>query len=171
MRKPSPASALSLIALFVALAGTATAGGLLITSKQIKDGTIQLIDVSKKARAELEGKPGPEGARGPGGPQGAPGAQGPAGPAGPAGDANVVWAFVSASGTLLNGRGVQRVERIGFGQYRITFDRPISACAKVATPYIAEQIGIGNFSPTQAGIGLRSGGVPTDDQFSVAIFC
>ncbi len=39
-RRPSPALVVASIALFAALAGGATAGGLLITSKQIKDGTI-----------------------------------------------------------------------------------------------------------------------------------
>lgn len=51
--KPSTGVALALVALFVALTGTATAAGLLITSKQIKDGTIQAVDLSNTAKASL----------------------------------------------------------------------------------------------------------------------
>lgn len=168
MRRPSPATAISLVALFVALAGTATAATVLITSKDIKDRTIQLVDVSDRARKALEGQRGAEGARGAAGPQGP---VGPQGPAGAAGDANVVWAFVNPVGVLLNGKGVTRVERLSVGSYRVTFDRPVNACAKVATPYIADQVGIGNFAANQAGVGLFGGGSPMDDQFSIAAFC
>ena len=45
---PSPSLVVSVIALFVALGGTAGAA-VLITSKDIKDGTIQNADVAKKA--------------------------------------------------------------------------------------------------------------------------
>jgi hypothetical protein len=37
----SPATALAVVALIVALSGSASAAGVLVTSKQIKDGTIQ----------------------------------------------------------------------------------------------------------------------------------
>jgi hypothetical protein len=47
-----------------------------VTSKNIKNGTIQTVDLSAKARKALKGKAGPAGARGP---------QGPAGPQGPPG--------------------------------------------------------------------------------------
>jgi hypothetical protein len=60
----------------------------LITSSQIKDGTIQLRDLSPAARVALRGQRGPEGPEGPAGergPQGLPGATGPMGPTGLAG--------------------------------------------------------------------------------------
>jgi hypothetical protein len=41
-----------------------------VTSKNIKNGTIQTIDLSAKARKALKGKAGPAGARGPAGPAG-----------------------------------------------------------------------------------------------------
>lgn len=44
-----------------------------VTSKNIKNGTIQTIDLSAKARKALKGNVGPAGARGPAGPQGPPG--------------------------------------------------------------------------------------------------
>jgi hypothetical protein len=53
LRKLSPAMVLAMLALVVALSGTATAAGLLVTSKQIKNGTIQTVDISKSAQAQL----------------------------------------------------------------------------------------------------------------------
>jgi len=88
MQKPSPAMVVALVALFVALGGTGTAATLLVTSKQIKDGTIQVRDMSRQATRSLRGAQGPVGAEGPpgpAGPQGPQGNQGPVGPAGPAG--------------------------------------------------------------------------------------
>jgi hypothetical protein len=52
-RRPSAALVVALLALFVALGGTATAAKLLITTKQIKDGTIRVVDINAKARKEL----------------------------------------------------------------------------------------------------------------------
>jgi hypothetical protein len=51
-----------------------------ITSSDIKNGTIQLEDLSRKAKRELQGRRGPAGPPGPAGEQGVPGPQGPAGP-------------------------------------------------------------------------------------------
>lgn len=78
----------------VATAGTAAAGRLL-TGKDIKDGSIAAIDLTKDVQARLAktGRPGPRGPAGPAGPAGPPGPAGPAGtahgsggvPTGPAG--------------------------------------------------------------------------------------
>jgi len=77
---PSGSMAVALVALLVAMSGSAVAASL-ITSKQIKDGTIQTKDLSKRARTALNG------AKGPAGPQGLPGPQGPKGDTGSAGAA------------------------------------------------------------------------------------
>jgi hypothetical protein len=53
MRRPSPALVVAMVALLVALAGSATAGRSLITSRDIKDGTIQLVDLNTHATAQL----------------------------------------------------------------------------------------------------------------------
>jgi len=64
----------------VIVTGTATAGATtLITSKQIKDHTIQVSDFSPSALRLLKGQRGPQG---PAGPKGDTGAAGPAGPKG-----------------------------------------------------------------------------------------
>jgi hypothetical protein len=77
--RTSPTLIVALIALVVAMSGSAVAASL-ITGKQIKDGTIQRVDLSKKAKASLKG---PQGLPGPQGPKGDRGDPGPAtGPAG-----------------------------------------------------------------------------------------
>lgn len=84
--RPTPALVVALVALLLALSGSATAA-IVMTGSSIKDGTITGKDVknrtlgskklSKKAISSLSGKPGPQGPAGPRGPEG------PAGPAGP----------------------------------------------------------------------------------------
>jgi hypothetical protein len=67
-----------------ALIATASAtAALVVTSKNIKNGTIQLVDISSKAKNALKGQ---RGRRGPAGPRGIAGPQGPQGPAGAKGD-------------------------------------------------------------------------------------
>jgi hypothetical protein len=77
-KRITPAFVLAMLALFVALAGTATAGtaAVLITGKQIKNGSIGLADLSSPAKRALKGQRGPRGYTGVQGIQGAPGANG-----------------------------------------------------------------------------------------------
>ena len=56
-----------------------------VTSKNIKNGTIQTVDLSAKARKALRSRAGARGPAGPQGPAGEAGARGPAGPQGPVG--------------------------------------------------------------------------------------
>jgi hypothetical protein len=81
MRKRlTPGTVLALIALFVALSGTATAASVaLITGAQIKNGSIGLVDLSAGAKRSLKGTRGLRGTPGPPGPIGSPGPQGPPG--------------------------------------------------------------------------------------------
>jgi hypothetical protein len=87
MRRPSPALALSLVALFVSLGGTAMAARVLITSsKQLKNGvvtnakvrkgTLRADRLSAAARAALRGAAGHDGAQGVPGPPGKDGQSG-----------------------------------------------------------------------------------------------
>src|SRR5215212_8370748 len=87
--RPSGSMVVALLALVMAMSGSAVAASL-ITSKQIKDGTIQTKDISKKARTALKatrGSVGPAGATGPAGPIGPMGAQGEKGDKGEPGPA------------------------------------------------------------------------------------
>jgi hypothetical protein len=60
----------------VVAAASGTAATIVVTSKNIKNGTIQTVDISAKAKRALKGN---------GGPRGFPGATGPVGPTGPQG--------------------------------------------------------------------------------------
>jgi Collagen triple helix repeat (20 copies) len=96
--RPSPATIISLVALFVALSGTSVAAIVLapkntVNSASVINGSLEKVDLSKKAVAALKGNrgrtgaTGARGAAGATGPQGAAGVQGPAGPAGATGPA------------------------------------------------------------------------------------
>jgi collagen triple helix repeat protein len=72
----------------VVAAASGTAATIVITSKNIKNGSIEAVDISAKAKRALKGNRGPRGAAGPAGAtgaQGAPGPQGPQGSQGPVG--------------------------------------------------------------------------------------
>jgi hypothetical protein len=83
------------IALFIVLGGTSYAAVTLprnsvdathiksgaVRSSEVKDLSLDVKDLSAKARAALRGQAGPAGAQGPAGPQGPAGAQGGPGPA------------------------------------------------------------------------------------------
>jgi hypothetical protein len=111
--RPSPAMIVALLALFVALGGTATAAGLLITGKQIKNGSVAGIDIKNNTlrgadidesrlgavrSAKYANQAGSAGnadtvdgidstdLRGMKGDKGDPGAEGPRGEAGPRGE-------------------------------------------------------------------------------------
>ena len=108
------------VALAVALvtAGS-SAAAFVVTSKNIKDGTIQPVDLSAKTKRVMRGNAGPAGPAGQQGPRGFTGERGPQGERGPAGFQNVTrvtggaiyvnpnsWAEGSAtcySGTLVGG--------------------------------------------------------------------
>jgi hypothetical protein len=49
MKRPSPSMSVALLALFVALGGSAVAASGLITGRQIKDGTVRRADLAKSA--------------------------------------------------------------------------------------------------------------------------
>jgi len=107
MRLPSPAMVVALIALIVAMSGSAYAVTQLprnsvgavqlktsavtsaklannaVTSAKIKNGTIQVVDLSPRARTELRGATGAQGEPGARGATGAQGDQGATGPPGP----------------------------------------------------------------------------------------
>ena len=81
----------------IVAAASGTAATLVVTSKNIKNGTIQTVDISAKAKRALKGNRGPrglrgaQGAQGVQGSQGAPGAPGAQGAPGPAGIANTAY--------------------------------------------------------------------------------
>jgi hypothetical protein len=153
----------------VVAATSSTAATLVITSKNIKNGTIEAVDISTKAKRALKGNRGPAGPQGaPGalGAQGNPGAPGPpgvagpegrAGPAGPQGpqgppgfDAATFWAKVAADGTLVDGVGAVQVGHApGSGLYILDFADRVDDCAVIA--------GITYNTPTSGSLADRGG--------------
>jgi hypothetical protein len=79
-RRPSGSMVVAVLALVLATSGSAVAASV-ITSKQIKDGTIQAKDISKRARAQIAKTASAR--RGLAGPAGAAGPTGETGPRGP----------------------------------------------------------------------------------------
>jgi Collagen triple helix repeat (20 copies) len=111
LRHLSPGTVLAAITLFVALAGTATAGGVafIVTSSNIKNGTIRLVDLSPSVKRTLKGRQGPSGAPGTDGIDGIDGADGPPGPQGPQGPPGAQGA---AGPGLTNFRYISRTKAI-----------------------------------------------------------
>ena len=99
MRRPSPATVIASVALFVALGGTTYAAITLpansVGTLQLKKYAVTKEKLALKTIAALKGRPGPQGPQGPpgppgsgasgGGPQGPSGQQGPRGATGPSG--------------------------------------------------------------------------------------
>lgn len=146
MRRPSASLVVAILAIVIATAGTASATTALITSNQIKNGTIRLVDISKKARKALQGRTGETGkagAAGPQGPQGVPGPQGLQGAMGspgvsgytvvrnntvvsaPVNHASVV-ADCPAGEQVLSGGGGASGAPLGFGGMVMGFEGPTS---------------------------------------------
>ncbi|MEV4423360.1 hypothetical protein AB0L40_25815, partial [Patulibacter sp. NPDC049589] len=116
-RRPSPAMLVAVLALLVALGGTATAASGLITGRQIAPSTITGRNVENRSltasdlargtvRTGKTGKTGKTGATGPAG------TTGPVGPAGAKGDAGATGALGAAGA-----KDAQRLEVL-FGPHR-----------------------------------------------------
>jgi hypothetical protein len=94
MREFRPGTVIAVVALFIAIGGTATAASGLINGNKIKPGTISARQIKNKAITKaklapatvksLRGARGPAGPAGATGPAGAPGATGATGATGPA---------------------------------------------------------------------------------------
>jgi hypothetical protein len=114
--RPSPALIVALIALTCGLGGTAIARSMVtgkdiandaITSRHVKNGSLQYSDLAPSTRAAIAPKAGPAGPAGPKGPQGSTGQQGLTGAQGPKGDTGATgpagqdgWSCKDASGKV-----------------------------------------------------------------------
>lgn len=138
-----------------------------VNSAKIANGTIQPADLS--ASAKTAGPPGPPG------PQGQ---QGPSGPAGAA--ATALWAQIDSAGSVVRQKGVASAQKLGIGDYLVTFNQDVTSCTYQATlggPTTG--LTIGEVSAAQraaiaAGVRvftLSSAGANTDKAFMLAVFC
>jgi hypothetical protein len=122
----SPAMIVAMIALFVALTGTAVATtSALITGAQIKNNSLTGADVKNKSLTATDFRGsvrGARGATGPAGPTGLQGAQGPQGPEGPQGPTGPVGPAIGPAGGDLAG----------------SYPNPEIGADKVASPEIAD---------------------------------
>jgi hypothetical protein len=154
-RMPSPAMLVALIALVLAIGGTAIAAipgqdGSISACYRMKGGALRVIAAGKScAKGERQiawnqrgpsgprgdaGVPGSRGDAGERGPQGAPGPQGELGLQGAPGlPATSLWAAVRADGTKSRGSGVTSTLKIVTGLYEVTFNQSVSSCDFVAT--------------------------------------
>src|SRR5438034_11121141 len=103
VRRPSPATVIALIALFVALGGTGFAAAKLVLPRN----SVGTLQVRNGSLLKVDFKAGqlPRGARGPAGPAGLAGRAGPTGPAGPAGPAGAAAAGAGDRGAALEPSG------------------------------------------------------------------
>jgi hypothetical protein len=123
IRRPSASLIVATVAVVVAGSGSAVAAGL-ITSAKIQNGTIQLVDISAKAKKSLKGATGPAGAAGHNGANGTNGAPGaPGAPGSALAYARVTW-FLPATGHpgFVPGftKGFSDVARTSNGRYCLT---------------------------------------------------
>ena len=113
--RPTPALAVAMIALFLALTGTGIAAAVQVARNSIT--SIHVKDRSLLAKDFRRGQI-PRGPAGPQGPAGPAGPQGPAGPAGPAGTANIRWAvFRRDGGIAAQSGGITLAAKPSAGQY------------------------------------------------------
>jgi len=143
------------LALFFALGGTSVAAVNALPrnsvgSSQIKNGSIQKIDISKKTVSALRGLRGPRGLTGATGATGAAGAAGAQGAEGDKGDpATRLWAVVHTNGTtasLVRSSGATAATQTNPGFINVTFNQNVDTCAYLVTT------GLDNFSlPPRGG--------------------
>ena len=156
-RRPSPALIVAIVALVVACAGTAIAANL-ITSSEIKNGTIKKQDLSAKLKKSLKGKRGP---------QGPPGEQGPPGPSGLSGGT------IPSGTTVTGGWGGRYIAALAGTQtnsYLLTYSFPLPAPVRLTDSQV--QFGAGTASPVGDADPACSGSVaaPTAPAGMVCIY-
>jgi hypothetical protein len=172
--RPSPAMIVALAALMAGLGGTAIARTLItgkdiandaITSRHVKDGSLQTKDFSPRLRAAMAPQQGPQGPRGERGPQGPAGQDGAPGRDGwsckddagnvksecmggsqapPVSD-NTLTAAVNADGSLDHGKDVKAVTHTTTGDYLVQFGTyGLDKCTNVASIVGTQQLDDGS---------------------------
>lgn len=125
-RKPSPSTAIAVVALVFAMSGGA------IAAKNQVTGPAQASKQGKKGKRGPQGPRGKQGPSGPMGPQGAVGPRGAAGPQGPKGDTGDPWTAggflpsgASVGGTWVAGVGPELFAGKGAAAASISFGLPL----------------------------------------------
>ncbi len=190
--RPSHATVVAYLALFVAFSGTSYAAVTLskdaVTSRHIKNGQVKRADIATNAVTSSKVKDGsllaadfrsgqlPSGPRGATGPRGETGAKGD-----PGEPATRLWAVVTSAGELSRGSGVASATKLeGTGRYSVTFSRSVTQCswqATIASPASGTSYGFIEIerlagTPEALFVGtLGTNGAFADRNFHLAVFC
>jgi hypothetical protein len=177
-RRPSPALVISILALVIALSGTAVAAKRYLITNTSQVSPAVLKQLTKLAASQVKVKQGATGAAGSNGVNGTNGERGVPGPG-----AVVYWAVVNPNGQVArHGTSETEVERIEVGSYVVKFDTNVSQCAYEAA--IGRSDAENTENPGYATVVARSGeprGVEVqtynvtpkleDKGFHLAVFC
>jgi hypothetical protein len=171
---PSPAMAVALLALFMAMGGSAYA--LVVTSGSIKNNTIRSVDVRNHALLGKDIR-----ANGVGGNAIKESTLGPV-PSASIADGGTHFAVVNASGQQIRARGTTSASRTAEGRYQVIFDRDVRACAYYATvggptataPPDNGQITVSSLASNINGVDIRTGnntGADANRGFHLLVLC
>lgn len=172
-RPPSPAMVVAVIALFMAMGGSAY--GLVITGKSIRNGTVVGADIKNGALASRDMKRASIG--------GIAVKESRLGmvPSAAVADGIGRHVVLTSAGVVARGRGVGSAARTSAGRYQVIFDRDVRGCAYIATIGDAGaaappqgEISTSALASNVNGVSVRtenSGGSAADRPFHLAVLC
>jgi hypothetical protein len=171
---PSPAMAVALVALFMAMGGSAYA--LVVTSGSIKNNTIKSVDVRNGGlfgkdlrRDRVGGRAIKESTLG-------------TVPSALIAHGSAHFAVVSAAGQQVRFRGTTSAARTAEGRYQVIFDRDVRSCAYYATvggptaaaPPDNGQVSVSSLASNINGVDIRTGdgnGTDANRGFHLLVLC
>jgi hypothetical protein len=172
---PSPAMAVALLALFMAMGGSAYA--LVVTSGSIKNNTIRSADVRNRALLGKDMRP-----NGVGGGAIKESTLGTV-PGAFIAHGSARYAVVNSAGQGVRGRGTTSVARTAEGRYQVIFDANVRGCGYYATvgdpsasaPPQNSQISVGSLGSNVNGVSIRTenggNGAEADRPFHLVVLC
>jgi hypothetical protein len=172
---PSPSMFVALVALFVALGGSAYAA-IVITGRNIRNSTVEGADIKNGALASRDIK-----ANSVGGVAILESRLGTV-PSASQADGLTRFAVVSGAGALARGRSVSSAARTSAGRYQVIFDRDVRGCAYFATigdtsaagPPQGSEITTSSLASNVNGISIRTendAGAAVDRPFHLVVPC
>ena len=172
---PSPSMVVALVALFVALGGSAFAA-LVVTGRNVKNSSLKGADIKNGALASRDMKKNSIG--------GVAILESRLGtvPSASVADGIQRFAVVSGAGAVARGRGVSSAARTGAGRYQVIFDRDVRNCAYLATigdtsaagPPQGSEITTSSLASNVNGISIRTendAGAAVDRPFHLGVSC
>ncbi len=156
---PSPAMAVALVALFMAMGGSAYA--LVITSGTIKNNTIRSEDVRNGGLFGKDLRKDKVGGRA------IKESTLATVPSASFADGSTHWVVVNAGGQSIRGRGSTSSARTAEGRYQVIFDRDVRACGYYATiggPTAAAPPGNGLISVSALASNVQGVDITTENQ-------